>query len=269
LVNRLARVWWLIRRTDRALEGAALRRARGADSGRDIRLHARLMRLKMTAGSLQSLARSVAVEHYVTRPTDLELMKGLQQEPELPEMGEIAVALFVQLQDPGSFDEFGRPTDSIEQQKQVLMRIKEIFGLANDQPASAPGSSAEAGDPPAPIEKPNPYPHIRPEQWEEREPVRQLLENILTHQAEECEAMRKALRKEVATGPSPYELAAEAAPGNAEALLSRRVQDANIREVRRITSLLWKMKRQEGKMEAAEPCDDGAETHDVTENKES
>lgn len=81
--------------------------------------------------------------------------------------------------------------------------------------------------------------------------------------------MRKALRKEVATGPSPYELAAEAAPGNAEALLSRRVQDANIREVRRITSLLWKMKRQEGKMEAAEPCDDGAETHDVTENKES
>jgi hypothetical protein len=48
LVDRLARVLWLVDRADRSLEGEALRRARSADHGRDNRLHARMMRLKMT-----------------------------------------------------------------------------------------------------------------------------------------------------------------------------------------------------------------------------
>jgi hypothetical protein len=60
LVNRLARVLWLVERADRSLEGDALRRAKGADSGRENRLHARMMRLKMTVETLRSLARSGA-----------------------------------------------------------------------------------------------------------------------------------------------------------------------------------------------------------------
>lgn len=286
LVTRLARVLWLMDRADRSQEGHALRRARSADAGRENRLHARMMRLKMTSGSLQSLARSVAAERYVTRPGDLELMKSLQQEPELQEMGEIAFALFTQLQDPGAVNEAGRPTDTYEAQQKVLMRIKEIFGLARPsapEPYAASGSSQEAEsgpgpgetgaeatpdvEPAAPPAKPDPFPHITPAQWEAREPVRQLLENILTHQAELCETMRQAVLKDAVAGPSPYELAAEITPSHTDALLMRRMQDANLREVRRLTNLLLKMKRQERKLEVSESGDSGPDTRDVTENK--
>ena len=100
-----------------------------------------------------------------------------------------------------------------------------------------------------------------------RERARKLLRNILTRQVEACEAQRKALLKESLAGPSPYELAAEMAPGNAEALLLRRTQDANIREVRRLTNLLLKLQRHAGKTGAAETAYGDAVTHDVAENK--
>ena len=57
LVTRLARILWLIDRSDRSLEGDALRRATTADRGRANRQHARMMRLKMTVETLRSLAR--------------------------------------------------------------------------------------------------------------------------------------------------------------------------------------------------------------------
>ena len=103
LVIRLARVLWLMDRCDRSQEGDALRRARSADQGRDNRLHARMMRLKMTAETLRSLARSVACWHYVTPREDLEVMKKLDQEGVAGEMGEIAMDLFDQLQEPGTW----------------------------------------------------------------------------------------------------------------------------------------------------------------------
>jgi len=259
LVTRLARVLWLMDRADRSHEGQALRRARSADDGRENRVHARLMRLRMTAGSLQSLARSVAREHYVTRARDLELMRSLQQDPELGEMGEIALALFCQLQDPGAYDEAGNPVDTHEAQQKVLMRIKEIFGLAGNAPRQ-PNAAASSGHAPenpsgsddggladksclsAPPTQPDPYPHITEAEWQAREPVRQLLENILTHQAEMCEAQRQAILKESVAGPSPYELAAEFAPSHSAALLMHRIQAASMREVRRLTDLLLKIK---------------------------
>ena len=46
------------------------------------------------------------------------------------------------------------------------------------------------------------------------------------------------------SGPSPFERAAEIAPTPEEALAMRRTQDANLREVRRLTNLLIKLKRQ-------------------------
>jgi hypothetical protein len=287
LVVRLARVLWQMDRADRSQEGEALCRAKSVDSGRENRLHARMMRLKMTAGSLQSLARSVAREHYVTRPRDLELMKTLQQDRELEEMGEIALALFCQLQDPGAYDEAGRPVDSQEAQQKVLIRIKEIFGLAGDHPyqpnaASSFGSvpdghpgaatGTEGADAPSQAgakTKPDPYPHITAADWEAREPVRQLLENILARQAELFEALRQAILKETLAGPSPYERAAEFAPSHADALLMRRIQDANMREVRRLTNLLLKIQRRERKMEALERNDDALLSHDILENKDT
>jgi len=81
-----------------------------------------------------------------------------------------------------------------------------------------------------------------------------------------CETQRKALLRESLAGPSPYELAAEIAPGHAEALLVRRVQDANMREVRRLTNLLLKIKGRGQNAEPREQRGDG-ESHDVSENE--
>ena len=84
-------------------------------------------------------------------------------------------------------------------------------------------------------------------------------------QAEACEAQRKALLKESLAGPSPYEFAAEVAPSHADALLMRRTQDANMREVRRLINLLLKIKRYERQMEVLGKT---AALHDVSEKQE-
>jgi len=115
-------------------------------------------------------------------------------------------------------------------------------------------------------EKDDRYPKITAEDWKARERARKLLRNILTRQAEACESQRKALLKESLAGPSPYELAVEIAPNHAEALLMRRIQDANMREVRRLTNLLLKIKRREPKLEAP-PAGDAGPGHDVLENE--
>ena len=93
---------WLMNRADRMQEGYALRQAKDENLGREDRLHAQMMRLKMTADSLQLLAQSVAGEHYATTPADLDLMKNLHQEGAVKEMGEIALPLFYQLQRAGA-----------------------------------------------------------------------------------------------------------------------------------------------------------------------
>ena len=109
------------------------------------------------------------------------------------------------------------------------------------------------------------YPKIAEEDWKPRERARKLLRNILSRQAEACEAQRKSLLKESMAGPSPYEFAAEIAPSPADALLMRRTQDANMREVRRLIYLLLKIKRYERQTEKLETT---AALHDVIEKKE-
>jgi hypothetical protein len=297
LVIRLARALWLMDRTDRWQDGAALRRARSAESGRENRLHARMMRLKMTAESLRSLARSVAPWHYVTTREDLEVMKKLHQEGVTAEMGEIALGLFYQLQEPDT-DEDGVSEE--EKARGVVNSMRSVFGLgpiehdvalltpAGEQMvvrAEAPGEiegppegeGGEEGD------KDDRYPKITEEDWRARERARKLLKNILTRQAEICETERKALLKECVAGPSGFERAAEIAPAQSEALLARRVQDANFREVRRITNLLLKIKGRESKQEGTENLEaaatdvggnlevtaDDPACHDVIQNKDT
>jgi hypothetical protein len=280
LVIRPARVLWLVERADRSLEGDALRRARTADVGRDNRIHARMMRLKMTAETLRSLARSVACWHYVTPREDLEVIKKLHQEGVAGEMGEIALDLFDQLQAPGTD---GDGVSEEEKARRVVNSVRSIFGIGEIEspvemltPAGellvvrpegyeeteGPSEGEEVEDP----EKDDRYPKITTEDWKARERARKLLRNILVRQVEACESQRKALLKESLAGPSPYELAAEIAPGHADALLMRRMQDANMREIRRLTNLLLKIKRQERKVEGL-PASDGCGCHDVLENK--
>jgi hypothetical protein len=240
------------------------------------------------------LVQSVAHEHYVTTPADLEKMKNLHQEGVLKEMGEIALALFYQLQAPGTGAD---GVDRNEQARRALMRIKEIFGLDSDSPPqvnvrrdcsspqesqhNAQGSAArdaspaqvgvapggtcpdEIGSPAhaglkvaATPENDKRYPNITPAEWEARERPRQLLENILTRQVDTCEAQRQAILKESLKGPSPYERAAEIAPTHPNARVMRRMQESNLREVRRLTNLLLRIKSYERQMGSLEN-DDG------------
>jgi hypothetical protein len=277
VVIRLARVMWLMNRSDRSQEGAALRRAQSADRGRDNRLHARMMRLKMTVQTLRSLARTVAEWHYVTTVEDLDVMKKLHQEGVAGEMGEIAMDIFSQLREPNA-DKDGVSEE--EQYRGAVNSFRSIFGLEEiNEPVSMlkpsgerivirpegyeePGSPDDEEDEES--EKDDRYPKITEEDWIARERARKLLRNILSRQAEACEAQRKALLKESLAGPSPYEFAAEIAPSHADALLMRRTQDANMREVRRLINLLVKIKRYGRQMEASEKT---APLHDVSETK--
>jgi hypothetical protein len=45
------------------------------------------------------------------------------------------------------------------------------------------------------------------------------------------------------------------------------MQDANMREVRRLTNLLLKIKRREPKVEPLAPSDESLVGHDISENK--
>ena len=46
----------------------------------------------------------------------------------------------------------------------------------------------------------------------------------------------------------------------------RRIQDANIREVRRITNMLLKLQRQERSVKVGKASDENPEPHDLPEN---
>jgi hypothetical protein len=131
LVIHLTRCTWLLNRAVRMQEGYAVRQAQDVNSERQDRLHAKMMRLKITAETLRLLVQSVAREHYVTSPADLEKMKNLHQEGVMKEMGEIALALFYQLQAPGTGED---GVHRNEQARRALVRIKEIFGLNSDSP---------------------------------------------------------------------------------------------------------------------------------------
>jgi hypothetical protein len=266
LVIRLARATWLQNRADRMQEGYAVRQAQDVNKGRKDRLHAQMLRLKIMADTLRLLVQSVEREYYVTRPADLEKMKSLQQDGVLKEMGEIAIALFLQLQPPG----VGADGITIEDQcRRAAARMREIFGLSSDTPPPPGGaktfslpqeSPQEASAAPncvgAPERGDKLYPKITPAEWEARERPRQLLENILKRQVEACEEQRKAILKESVKGPSPYERAAEIAPTHPNARLMRRMQDSNFREIRRVTNLLLKLKRHQRKMEVLEQDDE-------------
>ena len=244
LVIRLARATWLMNRADRMQEGYAVRQAQEVSSGRQDRLHARMMRLKITADSLRRLVQSVAREHYVTTPADLEKMKNLHQEGVLKEMGEIALALFYQLQAPGTGEDGIDPEEKArralaQDQGDLWSKSATLRPTANVAPdfrqpqesrqdaqgGVAPDVSPAPADLPTmsgqvpvgatePEEKDKRYPSITAAEWEARERPRQLLENILTRQVEICEAQRKAILKESLKGPSPYERAAEIAPAH-------------------------------------------------------
>ena len=99
-----------------------------------------------------------------------------------------------------------------------------------------------------------------------RERNRRLLKDVLGRLVEECESECQALGQESLEGPSPWERAVEIMPDPASALLTRRLQDANFREVRRLTNLLRKTQPWE---QHGEETTDLRLTQDITENRTS
>jgi hypothetical protein len=121
-----------------------VRQAKDVSLTREDRLHVQMMRLKMTADSLRLLVQSVARENYVTTSADLEMMKNMHQEGESKDMGEIALALFYQLQPPGEQAEGGPGSDPEANVRRVMAKIRDIFGLSPEpEPEAdvAPASS--------------------------------------------------------------------------------------------------------------------------------
>jgi hypothetical protein len=293
LREHLVEVFWRWKRAGRGQEGFALRLAKDANLTRDDRLHAQMMRLSMTAETLRRLAQSVAHEYYVTTPAELELMKNLHEEGAMKEMGEITLALFYQLQAPGTGPD---GIDPQQQARNALRRIKEIFGLSGDTPPRgnvAPGfrptpenprpaqggaepdvspalanlpTNSEQGSvgPPQIEKKEDRYPNITAAEWEARERPRQLLENILTRQVELCEAQRHAILKESLAGPSPYERAAEIALAHPDVALMQRIEESSFRQTWRISTLLLKIERQTGGREFSQDSARGQNVHENT-----
>ncbi len=267
LVIRLARAIWLMNRADRMQEGYALRQAQDVSVGREDRRHVQMMRLKMTANTLRTLARSVAQENYFTPREDLEMMKTLQQQGEVKELGGMALDLFLQLQKPGT-DKDG--TSAEEQNRRVLTRVRAIFGLDTEPACFNRGNAAptppQDGPPGTGATLPAPQvagaPQAEPDEAESPSPeeeaherARQLLENLLMRMAEICEAQRRTLREESRKGPSPYERAAEIAPTHPHAAAMQKMEDHALRQVERIKNMLMKIKRQDRQMEAIERTD--------------
>jgi hypothetical protein len=146
LVIRLARALWLMNRADRMQEGYAVRQATAVSSGREDHAHAQMMRLKHTEDRLRRLAQSVAQDDYVTTPHDLEMMRTLHQEGVAKEMGEIALALFLELQGPPRQE---GSVNSMEEARLMVAQAKEIFGIGMNAPFAPPVSGAPAGGQPA------------------------------------------------------------------------------------------------------------------------
>jgi hypothetical protein len=255
LAEHLVQVLWRWKRAARAQEGHALRRARDANLYRDDRLHAQMMRLRITADTLRQLAQSVAREHYITTSTDLAMMKRLHLEGAVKEMGEIALALFYRLEERGETDDEGLPIDEEERARLVVAQVKSIFGIGmnNDRKQKADMNSdgqPEGGEEAGAAGKNTPPSRFSPTETLARERARQLLQNILTRQVELCEAQRNAILKESLSGPSPYERAAEVALAHPETALMQRMEESSFRQIWRITNLLVKMKHEARKEES-------------------
>jgi hypothetical protein len=272
LGERLARAIQRMRRADRMQEGYALRQAQQEEATRQGRLHMQMMRLKMVSRSWQRLAQAVADPRYVTTEADLDFMRKLHSEGVAKEMGEVALALFYQLREPGRplpGDPDFYDKEEYEKAQRVVAQVKEIFGIgmsaqrqAPDKPgasAATPGGEGQPGgtecdDNPAPTQPPsppNPYPDVTEEQWAAREPVRQLLENLLTRQVEIFDAQHHELLRQSLAGPSAYERAAEIAPTLEDAKLMQRMEDSSCRHLLRMSGLLIRLRRHERQLEEA------------------
>jgi len=268
------------RRMERAVrmqDGIALRQAKEEEQARQGRLHMQMMRLKINAGHWQWLAQKVANPYYVTTQDHLQFMRQLHKDGAAKEMSEFTLTLFYQLREPGSLMP-GDPGFQDEEQKdaarRALIKVKEIFALNTEPPhhrekneaasdAARAENSGEA-DTAAAAEPANPHPEITPQEWAAREPIRQLLENLLARQVEAFEAQHHELMRESVAGPSLFERAAVIAHTHPQSHLMQKMEDAESRRVLRMSNAVIRLQRHEKQMKNLKLQ---GESKDVEENK--
>ncbi len=259
VVIRLARALWLMNRADRMQEGYAVRQAQEVSSGREDRRHAQMMQLKMTEESLRRLAQSVAHQHYVTTPADLEKMKSLHQEGVLKDMGEIALALFYQLQPPGTGEDALGPRRAVApcpptDQGNLWSERGRRRPAKDHQCAAALSSGSPAGLRTLPRRRNGRRASGRASFWRISSRGKW---RFARRSARPPGRSRARVRR-------PTNAPRRSPPPTLTRGLMRRMQDSNLREVRRLTNLLLKIKRYERQREGLEKT---AALHDVPETK--
>ena len=78
--------------------------------------------------------------------------------------------------------------------------------------------------------------------------MRQFLENILTRQVETFATQHRELMRQLVSGPSRHERAAEIVPNDPGAETIERMQHASQRRLMRLSSVLIRLRRQEMQM---------------------
>ena len=96
--------------------------------------------------------------------------------------------------------------------------------------------------------------------------MRQLLENILSRQVETFDAQHRDLMRQLVSGPSPHERAAEIVPNYPGAETIERMQHASQRRLMRLSGVLIRLRRQEMQMAKIKAA---AVSQDVKEKKGS
>ena len=87
------------------------------------------------------------------------------------------------------------------------------------------------------------YPAFTPAEWDARQPVRQLLHNLLRRQARECESERRELLKESVKGPSALERAAQVAQAAPDSLGVRKRDEFEFHQLATLVNILVKVDR--------------------------
>jgi len=95
------------------------------------------------------------------------------------------------------------------------------------------------------------YPSFTPEQWEARQPVRQLLYNLLRRQIRGYDAERRELLQQSINGPTDLERASQVAEATPDSLASRKRDELDFRRLSSLLSMLLKLDRQQRPEKAA------------------
>ncbi len=268
-VERLARATWRLQRLDCQQEGFALRQAREVTANRHARFAGKLVSLRIIWAGLQTLAAKVAEKHYATTDEDLKLMQNLC-ETELGDAGRVPLGLLLQLapaEATNSTPLTPSPQEIEKLQRSVRTKVRSLFGLPPDAKCFPQASEEKSEE----VEGAEPQPS-KPKEVPQGAQVRQqlafLLERLATHYGARCQVCFV----DELEGPSLCERAAEIAPTHAHAALMLRMEEANFRQLCRLTHLLLKMQRRESARNMpvfGKAPKRAAGSYDVNENKES